>query len=95
MRRHVTRSLIRAGFAAVAAAFAVAGASAVPAQAWTADAIANIDLTTTIKKMNQTTTYPAGTFVGVLDSDKRTIVGPRPYPPGPAASRSARFPWRM
>ena len=92
MRRHVTRSLIRAGFAAVAAAFAVAGASAVPAQAWTADAIANIDLTTTIKKMNQTTTYPTGTFVGVLDSDKRTIVGAATIPAGTSRLKIGALP---
>ncbi len=82
MRRHFTRSLVRGGIAAGAAALCVAGYSAVPAQAWTADAVANVDLTATIKKMNQTTTYPRGQFVGVLDSEKRTIVGTTTIPAG-------------
>jgi hypothetical protein len=82
MRRLATRSRVRSALVAGAAALGVALTTGAPASAWTADVVANVDVTTTIKKLNQTTTYPRGSFVGVLDSDKRTIVGMLSSPAG-------------
>ena len=66
---------------------------AAPANAWTADVIANVDLTSTIKNQPDHD-LPARSVHRVLDSDARTIVGKTAIPPATsqlqrsAASRS-------
>lgn len=82
----------RLSAAAAILAGAIAVPMAAPANAWTADVIANVDLTSTIKKLNQTTTFPRGQFTGVLDSDARTIVGKTAIPPATSQLKIGSLP---